>query len=554
MLSRIGLLFTLLLCNNLYSQPLTEQKINYLSVYGKVWGFLKYYHPKVASGKLDWDAALVNNYYSVKNLKSKEELNLKIGRLLDSVGIIPHMRSKALDYPDSLKRNLNIDWISDTTYLSVYNSHRLKYIYENHQPVQNYYITRRARVGNPEFHNEKPYHDIVLPSEPYRMLALFRYWNIINYYFPYLFLIDKEWDSILLDYIPRFVNISSDYEYFRRIQELSTQINDGHGMVQSTKYNYFGRLHILPLKFTTINNKTYVVDYLNDTLGMAAKIQKGDVLLKHNLFETEMIRAHHARYMPASNKTYLDYKIDQWLSLVKTDSVTLELKRNDSVFTTSIATVNNTRRIRLKPDKKYTLVNWKLLSDSVGYINMGVFDRMDINPAYAKLKNTKFLIIDSRNYPNWVIYPLAEKLLKTRKVFMQITEPDYDYPGLVKWINPLKAGSYYNPDYYKGTIIILVNSETMSRSEFTAMAIMQSEKVVVIGTQTAGADGDVSIIPLPGGIYSYYSGLGVYHPNGGITQRIGLVPDIEVKPTLQGLINGEDEYLNRAFEYIRNGK
>jgi len=283
-------------------------------------------------------------------------------------------------------------------------------------------------------------------------------------------------------------------------------------------------------------------------------IQKGDIVKKIDQFEVDVLRAHQGKYMPSSNNTYLNYKIDQWLPLIKTDSVTLQVRRNDTILTTRIATVNNSKKIRQYSENTYAFTTWKLLSDSVGYINMGLLNRLDINPAYKKLKNTKYLIIDSRNYPHWVVYPLANKLLKTRKVFMQIAEPDYDYPGMIKWISPLKAGEYFNSDHYKGTIILLVNSETMSRSEFTAMAIMQSENVILIGSQTAAADGDVSIIPFPGGIYSYYSGIGVYHPNGAATQRIGLVPDIEVKPTLQGLINGEDEYMKRAFEYIRTGK
>jgi C-terminal processing protease CtpA/Prc len=552
--SRLWIIVFIFLSNSLFSQPLNESKRNRLATFGKVWGFLKYYHPKVASGKTNWDETLVNNYYSVRNIDNKIDFNRKITRLLDSVGIVLPARSKALDFPDSLKRNLNIDWIDDTTYLSPYNSKRLRYIFENRQPGKNFYISRRSRVGNPDFKNEKLYSDLLLPSEPYRILGLVRFWNIINYYFPYLYLLDRQWDDVLSTYIPRFVNITSDYEYFRKIQELVTQINDAHGMVFSGKYNYFSSMHMVPLKFASINNETFVVELLNDSLCQNAGIQKGDKLLKMDIFEVDVIRSHHARFMPSSNKTYLNYKIDQWLSLVKTDSVSLELEREDKIIKTRIASVNNSRKIKLHPDKKYAFTNWKLISDSIGYINMGMFSKLDINPAYNKLKHTKYLIIDSRNYPNWVVYPLANKLLRTRKIFMHITEPDYDYPGHVKYIPPMKAGTLYNTDYYKGKIILLVNSETMSRAEFTAMAIMQAENVTVIGTQTAGADGDVSVIPFPGGIYCYYSGLGVFHPDGKDTQRIGLVPDIEVKLTLQGLINGEDEYINRAMEYIQNGK
>ena len=55
---------------------------------------------------------------------------------------------------------------------------------------------------------------------------------------------------------------------------------------------------------------------------------------------------------------------------------------------------------------------------------------------------------------------------------------------------------------------------------------------------TAGADGNVSQINLPGGIQTYFSGLGIFYPDGTPTQRIGIVPDIEVKPTLAGLRAG----------------
>lgn len=34
------------------------------------------------------------------------------------------------------------------------------------------------------------------------------------------------------------------------------------------------------------------------------------------------------------------------------------------------------------------------------------------------------------------------------------------------------------------------------------------------------------------------------------TQRIGIVPDIEVKPTIKGIQEGQDEVLEKAIEMI----
>jgi C-terminal processing protease CtpA/Prc len=64
------------------------------------------------------------------------------------------------------------------------------------------------------------------------------------------------------------------------------------------------------------------------------------------------------------------------------------------------------------------------------------------------------------------------------------------------------------------------------------------------------ADGNVSPIFLPGGLRTMISGIGVYYPDGRETQRVGIVPDIVVKPTIEGILNGNDELLQKAVELI----
>lgn len=38
------------------------------------------------------------------------------------------------------------------------------------------------------------------------------------------------------------------------------------------------------------------------------------------------------------------------------------------------------------------------------------------------------------------------------------------------------------------------------------------------------------------------------------TQRIGIVPDIEIKPTIRGIQEGKDEVLERAVLFVEKGK
>ncbi len=74
----------------------------------------------------------------------------------------------------------------------------------------------------------------------------------------------------------------------------------------------------------------------------------------------------------------------------------------------------------------------------------------------------------------------------------------------------------------------------------------------MVGSQTAGADGNIAYVYLPAYQYAYFTGLGVYYPDGTKTQRIGIIPNIEIRHTVAGIKNGVDEVLNRAIHFIED--
>ena len=88
--------------------------------------------------------------------------------------------------------------------------------------------------------------------------------------------------------------------------------------------------------------------------------------------------------------------------------------------------------------------------------------------------------------------------------------------------------------HYNGKVVILVDEVTQSQAEYTTMAFRTAPGAIVIGSTTAGADGNVSMVPLPGGLSSYISGIGVFYPDNRPTQRVGIIPDIEVRSTIAG--------------------
>jgi C-terminal processing protease CtpA/Prc len=196
-----------------------------------------------------------------------------------------------------------------------------------------------------------------------------------------------------------------------------------------------------------------------------------------------------------------------------------------------------------------------LPNTNVGYINMGDLNENQVESALALVRNTSGIGMDVRNYPRGTMYRFAQFFNPEARPFVRFTRVDSTFPGQFNWERaPIAGSASGNPDHYRGRVAILVDETTQSHAEFTVMALRTAPENWVIGSQTAGADGNVTLFSLPGGIRTLFTGLGVYFPDGQPTQRIGIVPDIEVRPTLTGIRARRDEVLERALVYIRTGR
>jgi C-terminal processing protease CtpA/Prc len=160
------------------------------------------------------------------------------------------------------------------------------------------------------------------------------------------------------------------------------------------------------------------------------------------------------------------------------------------------------------------------------------------------------LIIDIRNYPSeFMVFALGTRLVERPTPFARFTMGDPANPGAFHWRGqPLTLGPA--APRYTGKVVILIDEVSQSQAEYTTMAFRVAPNATVIGSTTAGADGNVSGIPLPGGLRSMISGIGVFYPDKTPTQRIGIIPNIEVKPTLGGIRSGRDEVLEAGLRHI----
>jgi hypothetical protein len=534
--------------SNISIEQLNNTSIENLSTLGLIWGFLKYYHPNVTKGNYNWDYELFKILPPIRNAKNKVERDKILIKWISDLGQFSKNTEK-IQTNSEIKIKPDLDWITNSG-LSKELSSILLNVKNAKRTEQSYYVGYQLG-GNPDFKNENPYSDMVYPDAGFRLLALYRYWNIIQYYFPYTNLIGEDWKTVLKEFIPKFVNVTNEAEYTLVVLELIGRIHDTHANILGNNpilINHFGKRYA-PVELTFIENNPLVTGFYDKKLGESTGLEIGDILTKINNIPVTKIIEKSLKYTPASNYTIQLRDIASKLLRTNESVIHIEFVRNGKTQNKEIKTYSDTE-IQIPVKYLVTDTCFKLINKDIAYINNGSLKKAYLPKIWKKIRNTKGLIIDARNYPSdYPIYDLCNYLMPDATPFAKFTVGSIVTPGLFTFSEAASIGKK-NDDFYQGKVIILVNEQTQSSAEFHVMAYKVHPNATVIGSTTAGTDGNMSLFNLPGGISTAISGIGFYYQDGRETQRIGIVPDIEIKPTIKGIKENRDEVLEKAIEII----
>ncbi|MDP1817548.1 MAG: S41 family peptidase [Leadbetterella sp.] len=533
--------------SNIVFPELSERLILDLACLGKVWGFLKYNHPQIAKGTYNWDFELFRflpKFLAAKDITIREGLMLDWINSLGDISKYPKAKNKSRN---SFAKP-NLDWIES---LITNQSLKVKLyqVYERRNQGEHFYVGSNPEV--PTFLNEDPYANLGLPDDAFRLLSLYKYWNIIQYYFPYKHLTDKNWDSVLIEYIPYFLGTKNRLEYELAVLKIIGEVNDTHAGLWDGA-NEFYRLkgwNYPPFHVRFVENKLIVDDYFNTDKAALTGIKIGDVITHINGKSVEKIVDSLLNYFPGSNLSARLRDLSYDMLRSANTEVVIEYITGDTLKKTKLTLYN---RQELDWYDWFKLKNQKginLLTNDILYLNLAFLNENDTPAIEELLKKVKSVIVDVRNYPNLMaMYSLLPCFQTTKKPFAVFADRNINNPGEFYWTKSVRM--YGNKKPFSGNLLVLENELTQSLGEYTVMAFKATGNATVIGSQTAGADGRIGYIFLPGGLKTSISGRGVYYPDKTETQRIGIVPDVEVKPTIKGIQEGRDEVLEKAIEMI----
>ena len=518
----------------------TNQDITNLFILCKTWGFMRYYHPKIVQGEQNWDYELFRVMPSILEAKSAKQRNRILNHWLKKQEKVKPETTILLK---GTERSVpDFRWLEEANLgRAAKRLIEIKTGKKDFYPTQDSILLVEKILKKDEIYAELS----ALPDVGFRLLVLFRYWNIIEYFSPHKDIIGQNWDKILLAAIPKFIEVDNENDYRLLLLELVASINDGHAKIHGAIIDrQLGRNQI-PVRISFIEEKAVVIEKygIDSPFETDKSLNIGDIIIAVNDIPIDSIIMRQTPYTSASNYPAKLREIARNLLRTKDSRLKITYDRNNIVQSDSFATYNQLSLFSLSNPSLYSQ-----LTKDHAYIYMG--GRKDDQT--PKDIDAKGIIIDLRCYPNEESVKYMDSLpLYSNSVSCAIFAVPV-LPGVFIFrdnIPTTKIGSE-NLNYFKGKKVILVDIETQSWAEFMAMSYRCAPNSIIIGSPSAGANGDILPIILPGAIRTMITGLGVYFPNGRGVQRTGIIPDIEVKQTIKGVRNGRDELIEEAIKII----
>ncbi len=529
---------------------LSAVQVQNLATTGKVWGFLKYHHPLIIAGERHWDYDLLRVLPAILAAPDRATANAALAKWIAELGAVKPCASCVKLEENELHLHPRLAWLADTKLLGAQLSASVQSIYAN-RPVstKQFYVSMAQYVGNPSFDHELTYQTIKLPDTGFQILALYRFWNIIEYWFPYRDVVPDDWDKVLIDSLPTVALAKNADAYQLAMMELIARVHDTHA-------NLWSSLKVrpptgecqLPVNVRFIEGVPVIWGYTGQ-VGETSGMKPGDVITELDGVAVAKLIDQWKPYYAASNEPTRLRDIGLQMTRGACGKTTIWIRRNNSAMEINAERVpsKDLTAFAFRHDQQGE--TFRLLSKDVAYLKLSTVKTDQAAKYIESAAGTKGLIVDIRNYPSeFVVFALGTLFVDQKTDFVRFTNGDLSNPGAFHFGPPLALEP--QQPHYPGKVVILVDEISQSQAEYTTMAFRSSPRATVIGSTTAGADGNVSAIPLPGGFRSMISGIGVFYPDKKPTQRIGIIPNREVKPTVAGIRAGRDELLEAAIREI----
>ncbi|UNK15851.1 S41 family peptidase [Paenibacillus sp. N3/727] len=567
------------------TSAIQDQELANVQAFAKLYGYVRFFHPSDENEKIDWHRFAIHGVSKVRSATTNKELTTTLHELFYPVAptmSLSKQNNVTMLSPPKQAKNLTA-WLHISVKMNSpqeqYTSERLQSVDTSQIKLLNHVLqpgeTTVKRIATDLFAHipivlyrndsgtigatpqstraftqlQQQLSRIDLDKasldDPNVQLANFVItWNAIQHFYPYFDVVKVDWEQALTEALQESLNKRTADQFVLTMKQMLANLQDGHNFVIASGLT--SNVAFSPYSVQWIEEQVVVT---NVKEGIALK--PGDVILTINgreatsyYKELEGIISGSEQYKRVAASRHI-------LQGVKGKEAKLTVQRGEHKFDIAIPYTDRTVDEFIRP----AII--EQVEDGIYYINLAQLTKDMFKEKLPELGKAKGVIFDLRGYP----YPgsigkdilpyLTDAPLKTPQYHIPLTV----YPDREKvTFNPIQYTIQPLQPKLKGKIVFLTYGGAISYSE-TIMGIVEHHRLAeIVGQPTAGANGDVNLINLPGGCTVAWTGLVTLKQDGSQHHLIGIQPTVPVERTIKEVSEGRDIYLEKAIETINGEK
>jgi C-terminal processing protease CtpA/Prc len=387
-------------------------------------------------------------------------------------------------------------------------------------------------------------------SKVTRLRGLLKIWAVLGEFFPHLDLADIDWRDGLLRWIPRVEEAEDAHSYYRVLLELGARLNDSHTGTPGIEHPAIDELvgtHTPPVRLGRVEGRPSVIEIYDPAVNPA---YQGAIVTELDGRSVEQIAFERGSVRSASTAQALDH----WLyeaggALAGPPDSEVKITLGDEQGSPTVV-------CRRTVAMGFWLLNRSAptvrIQGDFGYINLTrVGSPSEFDAVLGSLFDASGLVLDIRGYPGFSVQTDCVRRLVDRPV----SSPRFEIPlrsasDRTAWhVSTYEIAPSDSPAY-RAPVVVLIDASTISAAEDFCLCLRNAGRVTFVGRPSAGTDGNVTNLHLPGGGRFWFTGMRVLDGEGRRFQNLGIEPDVVVERTRQGAREGRDEILDAGIQTL----
>jgi C-terminal processing protease CtpA/Prc len=558
------------------ARPLTSRGLQNVVAYAKLFGYVRHFHPSDEAARTDWNQFAIDGVRSVESAASAEQLVDRLRGIFTPVAptVVVFAGSARPADPPSLTLPNNLKDLKLTRWHhagfgtgnpgNIYHSERLTEAIVDCKGPDVYEaalgggVTARVPLalitdaqGTLPHSPIKGEGSIRLPApatgddRTTRLADVILAWNVFQHFYPYFDVVQADWPGELERAVTSAATDKNAEAFLVTLERMVAALNDGHGNVFLTNGPQKYRA---PLLCAWVENRL-VITRVIDAQGQ--RIERGDLVNSIDGKPAARAISEAEALISGATPQWIRFRaVDQILLGRPDEPVSLEIEGYREPGAKQRVTL---KRIPQGAEQEVRPEKVAELEPGIVYVDLDRVAEADWTAALPKLEQARGIVFDMRGYPKMgpvFLQHLTQKPLASAQWHVPIvlrpdrTKIEWEREG--EWSLPPAA------PYLTAKKAFLIDGRAISYAE-SCMGIVEAYHLAeLVGGPTAGTNGNVNPLSLPGGYRVTWTGMKVIKHDGSRHHGVGIAPTVPVSRTLAGVAAGRDEILERAVQIVRN--